>query len=341
MGEGDKLLAECVRKSTFARTRARFNPRPQNGDWQINIAPLRPEIVMRRGSKLRGQDFLNINHSQSPKAAEPRKDVIPMLGTFEQAALEAGKAILAIYRAGCLVTLKQDLSPVTVADEQAERIIIEHLAREFPDIPIIAEESVAAGRIPDVRGRPFFLVDPLDGTREFVEQRDEFTVNIAYIEDGVPIAGIVYAPAVKLAFTGAYGKAQRLSISDEFSVFERSDISVRRQPKELLALASRRYNNAQTDRFLLDNAVTACTTIGSSLKFCLLAEGQADVYPRFSRTMEWDTAAGDAILRAAGGMTVTGSGQPLLYGKTEQSEDSDFANPDFISWGCRASRSRA
>lgn len=261
-----------------------------------------------------------------------------MLGTFELAALEAGKTILAVYRAGCLVTLKQDQSPVTVADEQAERIIIAHLAQAFPDIPIVAEESVAAGNVPDVRGRSFFLVDPLDGTREFVEQRDEFTVNIAYIVDGAPVAGIVYAPAIKLAFTAAAGKAQKLTINDDFSVAERANISVRHQPKELLALASRHYNNARTDAFLLNNSVTACTTIGSSLKFCLLAEGQADVYPRFSRTMEWDTAAGDAVLRAAGGVTVMANGEPLVYGKTDQSEDSDFANPHFISWGCEKTR---
>lgn len=256
-----------------------------------------------------------------------------MLGTFEKAALEAGKAILAVYRAGLVVALKPDMSPVTAADEQAEHIIIEHLARDYPDIPVVAEESVAAGRIPNITGRSFFLVDPLDGTREFVEHRDEFTVNIAYIDNGVPIAGIVYAPALGHAFTGEAGRAQKLEIGDDFTVVQRTDIMVRKPPKELLALASRCHSNARTDDFLISHSVTACTTIGSSLKFCLLAEGQADVYPRFSRTMEWDTAAGDAVLRAAGGRTVILDGGPLLYGKTRQAADSDFANPDFVCWG--------
>ncbi|MDL2400671.1 3'(2'),5'-bisphosphate nucleotidase CysQ [Rhizobium mayense] len=260
-----------------------------------------------------------------------------MLATFEKAALEAGKAILEVYRAGYTVALKQDMSPVTIADERAERIILEHLARDFPDIPAIAEESVAAGKVPDIGGRPFFLVDPLDGTREFIEHRDEFTVNIAYIQNGVPVAGIVYAPALSIAFTGEPGKARKLVITDQFTIADRSVIAVRARPENLLALASRCHGSPKTDSFLADNAVSACTSIGSSLKFCLLAEGKADVYPRFTRTMEWDTAAGDAILRAAGGSTLTLDGRPLSYGKTDQSDDCDFANPNFICWGGKKS----
>ena len=256
-----------------------------------------------------------------------------MLATFEKAALEAGKAILEVYRSGYAVALKQDMSPVTIADERAEHIILEHLTRDFPDIPAIAEESVSAGKIPDVRGRSFFLVDPLDGTREFIEHRDEFTVNIAYIQNGAPVTGIVYAPALGVAFTGESGKARKLIITDQFTVADRSIIAVRARSEHLLALASRCHSSPQTDSFLAENAVSACTSIGSSLKFCLLAEGKADVYPRFTRTMEWDTAAGDAVLRAAGGSTLTLDGRPLAYGKTEQSEDSDFANPSFICWG--------
>lgn len=256
-----------------------------------------------------------------------------MLATFEKAALEAGKAILEVYRAGYAVALKQDQSPVTLADERAEHIILDYLTRDFSDIPAIAEESVAAGRIPDIRGRSFFLVDPLDGTREFIEHRDEFTVNIAYIHNGAPVAGIVFAPALGIAFTGEGGEARKLVISDNFTVSDRSIIAVRGRPDRLLALASRCNSSPRTDSFLAENAVSACTSIGSSLKFCLLAEGKADVYPRFTRTMEWDTAAGDAVLRAAGGSTVTLDGHPLAYGKTDQSEDSDFANPNFICWG--------
>ncbi|MFS8044340.1 3'(2'),5'-bisphosphate nucleotidase CysQ [Rhizobium sp. BR 314] len=256
-----------------------------------------------------------------------------MLATFETAALEAGKAILEVYRAGYAVALKQDMSPVTIADERAEHIILDYLARDFPSIPAIAEESVSAGRIPDIRGRSFFLVDPLDGTREFIEHRDEFTVNIAYIMNGTPVAGIVYAPALGIAFTGEPGKARKLIIDEHFAITDRLTIAVRQRPDKLMALASRCNSNAITESFLTHNDVSACTSIGSSLKFCLLAEGKADVYPRFARTMEWDTAAGDAVLRAAGGVTLTADGDPLAYGKIDQATDSDFANPHFICWG--------
>ncbi|NLS15361.1 3'(2'),5'-bisphosphate nucleotidase CysQ [Rhizobium sp. P40RR-XXII] len=256
-----------------------------------------------------------------------------MLATFEKAALEAGQAILEVYRAGYAVALKQDMSPVTLADEKAERIILRHLERDFPHIPAIAEEQVSAGQIPDVRGRAFFLVDPLDGTREFIEHRDEFTVNIAYVENGIPVTGIVYAPALGIAFTGEPGRARKLIVDEHFAVSDRLTIAVRERPAKLTALASRCNSNARTEDFLTDNAVSACTSIGSSLKFCLLAEGKADVYPRFGRTMEWDTAAGDAVLRAAGGTTVTVAGSLLTYGKTDQNEDADFANPHFICWG--------
>lgn len=255
-----------------------------------------------------------------------------MLETFERAALEAGRAIMEVYRNGCQSVKKADDSPVTVADERAERIIIAHLERDFPEVAIIAEEAFAAGKIPAI-GSSFFLVDPLDGTREFVDRRREFTVNIAYIQDGRPTVGIVFAPALGVAFSGENGTAHKLFVDDEFHVARRIEIGVRPQPVLWTALASRSHNNPQTDSFLAEHAIAECTNIGSSLKFCLLAEGQADVYPRFSRTMEWDTAAGDAVLRAAGGSTVTLDGLPLTYGKTDQIHDSDFANPNFISWG--------
>lgn len=258
-----------------------------------------------------------------------------MLAAFENAALEAGRKIIEIFHHGCVVGRKADSSPVTLADEEAEKIILAHLARHYPDIPVIAEESVAAGRVPAIAGRPFFLVDPLDGTREFVDRRKEFTVNIAYIEHGIPVAGIVYAPALGIAFVGEAGKAEKLIVDADFEVVDRISIAVREAPAERLALASRCHNSPATDSFLEKHAISACTNIGSSLKFCLLAEGKADVYPRFTRTMEWDTAAGDAILRAAGGSTLTTDGRPLIYGKTGIETELDFANPDFISWGSR------
>ena len=268
----------------------------------------------------------------SPGSLPGPKPQEPMLSTFENAALEAGRKIIEIFRAGCAVSTKADATPVTLADHEAEIIILAHLSRDFPDIPVIAEESVAAGHVPDIAGRPFFLVDPLDGTREFVDKRKEFTVNIAYIENGVPLAGIVYAPALGVAFVGESGSAEKLHVGDDFTVNRREKIAVRDEPEHRLALASRCHNSPATDSFLKKHAISECTNIGSSLKFCLLAEGKADVYPRFTRTMEWDTAAGDAVLRAAGGTTLTLDGQPLGYGKPG---DPDFVNPDFISWGSR------
>ncbi len=256
-----------------------------------------------------------------------------MLSTFERAALEAGRAIIEVFCNGCPVEMKADESPVTVADREAERIILTHLERDFPDIPVIAEESVAAGKVPDIAGKSFFLVDPLDGTREFLDKRQEFTVNIAYVENGAPVAGIVFAPALGIAFSGERAHAEKLVIDENFAIKARMPIKVRKRPAETLALASFRHDSPETGLFLAKHAISKCTNIGSSLKFCLLAEGKADVYPRFTRTMEWDTAAGDAVLRAAGGSTVTMDGRPLIYGKTGAAADFDFANPHFVSWG--------
>ncbi|MGO4355673.1 3'(2'),5'-bisphosphate nucleotidase CysQ [Rhizobium sp. RAF36] len=258
-----------------------------------------------------------------------------MLPTFENAALEAGRKIIEIFRAGYHVSTKADETPVTLADHEAEKIILAHLSREYPDIPVIAEESVAAGHIPDIGEKPFFLVDPLDGTREFVDKRKEFTVNIAYIENGIPVAGIVYAPALGVAFAGESGSAEKLHVGQDFTVDRRETVTVRDEPEHRLALASRCHNSPATDSFLAKHDISECTNIGSSLKFCLLAEGKADVYPRFTRTMEWDTAAGDAVLRAAGGTTLTLDGLPLTYGKIGRKGEPDFVNPDFISWGSR------
>lgn len=259
-----------------------------------------------------------------------------MLDILEEAALAAGRAILEVYRSGPRVTLKSDDSPVTEADQRAEAIILRYLAAAFPDVPVVAEESVAAGSIPAIEGKTFFLVDPLDGTKEFINGRDEFTVNIAAIENGVPVAGIVYAPALGVAYGAERGRATKLAVDENFAIATRLAIRCRAQGEALTAVASRSHNTPETERFLTENAIRDCTSIGSSLKFCLLAEGVADVYPRYGRTMEWDTAAGDAVLRAAGGGTFGLDGLPLEYGKTNQPHDVDFANADFIAWGCRA-----
>jgi 3'(2'), 5'-bisphosphate nucleotidase len=258
-----------------------------------------------------------------------------MIETFERLALAAGKAILEVYHAGPNVSYKQDASPVTEADERAEAIILAGLKAAFADIPVVAEEAAAAGNIPDVSGGKFFLVDPLDGTKEFINKRDDFTVNIALIENGVPTAGIVYAPARNVAYTGIDSRAEKLVITDDFSIASREQIGCRKAAEELTAVASRSHSSPETEAFLAAQGITSTKSVGSSLKFCLVAEGAADVYPRFGRTMEWDTAAGDAVLRAAGGVTLDLEDREFRYGKTAQSTDSDFANGHFVAWGAK------
>lgn len=259
-----------------------------------------------------------------------QSDLEELRRVMEDAALAAGRAIMTIRGDGADVHYKLDSSPVTEADEEAERLILAALLTHFPAIPVVAEEAVAAGLVPDISGGLFFLVDPLDGTKEFVAGRSEFTVNIALVENGVPIAGIVYAPALSNGFTAVDGRAEGFTV-DGGAIVERRPIGCRSRGSALTAVASRSHDTPETARFLDDHGIDACTAIGSSLKFCLVAEGLADVYPRFSRTMEWDTAAGDAVLRAAGGETRMLDGTPLTYGKRNQPHDADFANPNFIA----------
>ncbi len=256
-----------------------------------------------------------------------------MLEILQRSAIAAGRAILDIYNAGPQVTYKPDCSPVTDADARAEQIILADLARAFPDIPVVAEEAVSAGFVPETAGRSFFLVDPLDGTKEFISRNDDFTVNIALIENGAPVAGVVYAPALGILYAANHGKAVKAVIDDAFHLSDETVIGCRSCGDRMVGLASRWHNSAETTAYLAEHGISDYRAVGSSLKFCLLAEGLADVYPRFSRTMEWDTAAGDAILRAAGGETLTMDGLPLAYGKRNQKDDSDFANPWFVSRG--------
>ncbi|MDO9415038.1 3'(2'),5'-bisphosphate nucleotidase CysQ [Pararhizobium sp.] len=256
-----------------------------------------------------------------------------MLDILERAAIAAGKAILEIYEAGPEVALKPDTSPVTDADQRAEAIILSWLATYFPDIPVVAEEAVAAGNIPDISGKLFFLVDPLDGTKEFIGRHNDFTVNIALIENGIPITGVIYAPALGVAYSARGGKAEKFDVTEDFERGQRLVIGCRGRGDKITALASRSHDSHETREFLHQHGIDDYSAVGSSLKFCLLAEGVADIYPRFSRTMEWDTAAGDAILRAAGGETLTMDGVSLTYGKRNQATDVDFANPFFVSRG--------
>jgi 3'(2'), 5'-bisphosphate nucleotidase len=236
---------------------------------------------------------------------------------------EAGVLVMRVYVTDFQVEIKGDQSPVTVADQCAEKVIFEGLRRLTPNIPIVGEEAASAGDIPDVSNR-FWLVDPIDGTKEFISRNGEFTVNIALIDHGVPVLGLVLAPALGRLFGGADGLGAWVEDHER-----RRPISVRSVPFEGLTVVGSRHHgdNAAVAALLAGRRIAAHRTVGSSLKLCLVAEGAADVYPRFGRTMEWDTAAGDAVLRAAGGAVRTTAGELLGYAKP------GFENPDFVAWG--------
>jgi 3'(2'), 5'-bisphosphate nucleotidase len=254
-----------------------------------------------------------------------------LLRTIIDIALDAGDEIEAIYAAGCRAGIKLDGSPITEADHRAEEIILAGLGAAYPEIPVLAEEEAAAGRIPALGDR-FFLVDPLDGTKGFIERNGEFTVNIALIDNREPIAGVVYAPDQAALYFGERGGGafRRLGRGDA----EVEPIAPRDRPEEGLAgIGSRNHAAPGTAERMAALGVTHYVPAGSSLKFCLVADGTADVYPRWGRTMEWDTGAGQAILEAAGGRVLALDGDreagPLRYGKIER----DFDNPHFIAWG--------
>jgi 3'(2'), 5'-bisphosphate nucleotidase len=262
--------------------------------------------------------------------ASPSPD--PLLHGMIALALDAGRVILEFYRGGADVTLKADASPVTSADLAAEAIILAGLQSLAPEIPVIAEEAVARGAIPRA-ARQFFLVDPLDGTKEFISRNGEFTVNIALIEAGQPVAGVVYAPAIARLFWGEHGKGAAECVVADPKANEVPGNGRRIAAQQaasgmpIKVVASRSHRDGETDRFLASLGDCEIVSAGSSVKFCLVASGEAQLYPRFGRTMEWDTAAGHAVLAAAGGTVVTADGAPLLYGK----EADGFANPPFIA----------
>jgi 3'(2'), 5'-bisphosphate nucleotidase len=237
-------------------------------------------------------------------------DYARLLDDLAEAAREAGEAIQQIVRRGFEVEAKIDSSPVTEADRAAELIILAALARAAPGVPVIAEEEVAAGRIP-AHDRTYFLVDPLDGTKEFVRGGDDYTVNIGLIENGAPKLGVVFAPATSRLHGGCVGSDAWL---DEGS--GRKTIRTRPRGTQVTAVASRSHLNQATVDYL-EEAIGTCdfVVVGSSLKFCIVAEGAADIYPRASPTSEWDTAAGHAVLLAAGGLVHGPDGSPLRYGK--------------------------
>lgn len=246
-----------------------------------------------------------------------------LVGELVDIARRAGESILHIYHTDFSVRDKDDASPVTDADEQAEALILLGLQRSAPEIPVVAEECAAAGHIPDISAGRFFLVDPLDGTREFISRNGEFTVNIALIENNRPVAGVVHLPALDETYWSDGDQAWRQRGESAAQV-----IACRSTPEDgLVVIASRSHRDARTDEYLANFDVKELISAGSSLKLCRLAEGQADLYPRLGRTMEWDIAAGHAVLAAAGGSVCTLDGAPLAYGKP------GLDNPDFVARG--------
>lgn len=246
-----------------------------------------------------------------------------MLDELQKAARDAGAAIMDVYASDFEAIEKSDGSPVTAADTAAEAVIIPVLKKLEPDTVIISEENAASHSVkaPD----RFFLVDPLDGTKEFLKRdgKGSFTVNIALIEFGIPILGVVFAPALDRMFVGQLGEGAR-----EQSKGEWRDIKIRDIPDTgAVAVASLSHRDEKTDNWLKEHNINDAISIGSSLKFCLVAAGEADVYPRFGPTMEWDTGAGDAVLRAAGGVVYDGDGEVFPYGKA------DYRNGAFVACG--------
>jgi len=250
------------------------------------------------------------------------------------AAISAGRAILAVRAKSVAVERKADSSPVTEADRAAEAIILAALAKVAPGVPVVAEEEVEAGRLPAV-GHAFFLVDPLDGTKEFINGGSDFTVNIALIRDGEPVMGVVHTPATGTVHVGTADDGAWTGRVEGDTVVDRRPITVRPCPDgtKVDVVASKSHRTPETDAYIDRYPVGELVSAGSSLKFCLVAEGEADLYPRMGTTMQWDTAAGDAVLRAAGGKVVTTEGEPFRYGPNGEAGTTAFRNPWFIAAG--------
>ncbi len=238
-------------------------------------------------------------------------------------AVRAGQEVLAVYGAGFDVYTKRDATPVTDADRRSEQLILDALAQLIPEIPVVAEESYAEGRIPEVGDSPFFLVDPLDGTKEFVSRNGEFTVNIALVRKDAPVIGVVHVPALGESYWCDGDGAAWRRRGDQTP--ER--ICCRIPEDGLVVVASRSHRDSKTDEYLKTFDIKEQISAGSSIKFCRVAEGAADLYPRLGRTMEWDVAAGHAVVNAAGGSVTTTDDRPFTYAKP------DFANPSFVVRG--------
>jgi len=245
-----------------------------------------------------------------------------LLPLMLEASIAASAVIMEVYGRPIVEDHKSDGSPVTEADQKAEAVILEYLAAT--GIPVLAEESVAAGRIPAL-GQRFFVVDPLDGTKEFIKRNGEFTVNIALVDGGRPVMGVVLAPVTGAAYTGGPDGSFAMKIVDG-KASGKKPISVDRTGP-LKVVASRSHGHAALAALCDELDISTDVSVGSSLKFCLLAQGDAQLYPRFTPTCEWDTAAGQAVLEAAGGVVLTLDGEALAYGNSAR----DFLNPFFVA----------
>jgi 3'(2'), 5'-bisphosphate nucleotidase len=255
-------------------------------------------------------------------------DYSKLTDVMRELALIAGDRIMEIYNSDDFeVKSKSDDSPVTEADEAADKIISDGLRAAFPGVTLVTEEQAASH---SEKADTFLIVDPLDGTKEFVHRRGDFTVNIAYVENGVPTRGVVYAPAKnRMFFTLAGGEAvEEDGPFDKAKMGKVNPIRVAQSDNAaLMVVASKSHRDQATDDYIGKYAVKDMKSAGSSLKFCLVATGEADIYPRVGRTMEWDTAAGHAVLHGAGGKVVRfDDHQPLVYGKE------GYANPFFIAY---------
>ncbi|PWE18709.1 3'(2'),5'-bisphosphate nucleotidase [Marinicauda salina] len=251
---------------------------------------------------------------------------------FAGIAADAARPVMAVYATEFTPEQKADRSPVTEADRRAEDVILAALARELAGVPVLAEERFEAGERADTRG-DFLLVDPVDGTKEFINKNGEFTINIALVSDRRPVVGCVYAPAkARIYLGGEAASAADLAPGAAFDPDMLAPIRTRTRPAAgLTAVMSRSHADEQTRRFAETHGVTESISAGSSLKFCRVAEGGADLYPRFGPTMEWDTAAGHAVLSAAGGTVTTPEGEAFLYGKAE----AGYRNGPFVAWGAK------
>ena len=244
-----------------------------------------------------------------------------VISVSRELCLEGGEVAMHYYENLQKVMTKADSSPLTDADLAIDEIIVSGLQRAFPKIPIVTEERAVNHTTNHSKGT-FFLVDPIDGTREFINKSKEFTINIALIEDGKPVAGMVYAPALKRLFWGA----KNLGSFEETNQGSPKPLAVRDTDSDaLIVVASRSHLNPETEAFIAKNKVASVKNAGSSLKFCLIAAGEADIYPRFGPTMEWDIAAGHAVLAGAGGVVHTIDGAPISYGQEH------YKSPLFIA----------